>query len=120
MRRVVAALLVVWEPLTLALAASASIESLVDRGPASVAFLVVRLAVAGLGIAAGMRLWRGRPGGIVLARWSLTLTLAATIAAHTTRLWPTTLPPGLSGPAFAAGLMWYAGWLAWTVVQKQG
>ena len=115
MRRIVAALLVVAEPITLAFAASSAIESLVDRGPASVVFLVARLAITGLGMAAGIRLWQQRPGGIVLARWSYGLQLAATVVAHTTRLWPSTLPPGLAGPAFAAGLIWYGAWFAWSL-----
>jgi hypothetical protein len=112
--RLVAALLVVVEPLTLALAASAALEWLLSRGAIAVAFLLVRLAITGVGMVAGMRLWDERPGGIALARWSYAGQLAATLVAHTTRLWPTTLAPGVAEPAFVFGLAWYAGWLAWT------
>ena len=115
MRRTVAALLVVVEPLTLALAASAALEWLLSRGAIAVAFLLARLAITGVGMVAGMRLWDERPGGISLARLSYAGQLAATLVAHTTRLWPTTLAPGVAEPAFAFGLAWYAGWLAWTV-----
>jgi hypothetical protein len=114
-RRLVGALLVVVEPITLAFAASSAIESLVDRGPASVAFLAARLAITGLGMAAGIRLWQRRPGGIVLARWSYGLQLAATVVAHATRLWPSTLAPGIAGPAFAMGVAWYSLWLGWSL-----
>ena len=114
MRRTVAALLVVVEPLTLALAASAALEWLLSRGAIAVAFLLARLAITGVGMVAGMRLWDERPGGISLARLSYAGQLAATLVAHTTRLWPTTLAPGVAEPAFVFGLAWYAGWLAWT------
>ena len=114
MRRIVAGLLVVVEPLTLALAASAALEWLLSRGAIAVAFLLARLAITGVGMVAGMRLWDERPGGVALARWSYAGQLAATLVAHTTRLWPTTLAPGVAEPAFVFGLAWYAGWLAWT------
>src|SRR4029078_9895099 len=87
----VAALLVVVEPLTLALAASAALEWLLSRGGIGVAFLLARLAITGVGMVAGMRLWDERPGGISLARLSYAGQLAATLVAHTTRLCSTTL-----------------------------
>jgi len=113
-RRIVAALLVVVEPLALALAASAALEWLLSRRAIAVAFLLARLAITGVGMVAGIRLWDERPGGIALARWSYAGQLAASLVAYTTRLWPTTLAPGVAEPAFVFGLAWYAGWLAWT------
>jgi hypothetical protein len=115
-RRIVAALLVVVEPLALALAASAALEWLLSRGAIAVAFLLARLAITGVGMVAGMRLWDERPGGIALARWSYAGQFVATIVAHTTRLWPTTLAPGVAEPAFVFGLAWYGGWLLWTLL----
>jgi uncharacterized YccA/Bax inhibitor family protein len=116
-RRLLAVLLLVVEPVTLALRASGAIASLIERGPASIAFLVICLAIAGLGMAAGRRLWQRRAGGIVLARWTLAFSLAAVVVSHTTRLWPDTLPPGLAGPVLTATLAWYGAWLAWTLSQ---
>jgi len=113
-RRLVAALLVVVEPLALALAASAALEWLLSRGAIAVVFLLARLAITDVGMVAGLRLWDERPGGIALARWSYAGQFVATIVAHTTRLWPTTLAPGVAEPAFVFGLVWYTGWLAWT------
>jgi hypothetical protein len=118
MRRIVAALLVVWEPLTFAIAASSAIDWLMQRGLMAVVFLIARLLVTGIGISAGMRLWQEQPGGIALARWAYAGQLAAAIVAHSTRLWPTTLAPGIAEPAFAVGVAWYAGWLVWTVFAK--
>jgi hypothetical protein len=118
MRRIVAALLVVWEPLTFAVAASSAIDWLIQRGLMAVAFLIARLLITGIGMAAGMRLWHEQPGGIPLARWAYAGQLAVTIVAHSTRLWPTTLAPGIAEPAFALGVTWYAGWLVWTSFAK--
>ena len=114
MRRVVAAILLVVEPLALALSASAALEWVLTRGPLAIAFLLARLAITGLGMVAGRRLSDGRPGGIELARWSFAGQLAATIVAHTVRVWPTTLAPGIAEPAFVLGVAWYTAWLAWT------
>ena len=117
MRRIVAAVLLVVEPLALALSASAALEWVLTRGPLAMAFLLARLAITGVGMAAGLRLSDGRPGGLVLARWSFAGQLAATIVAHTVRVWPTTLAPGLAEPAFVLGVVWYAAWLGWTLTR---
>jgi hypothetical protein len=117
-RRIAAALLVVVEPLALAIAASAASEWLLTRGALSIAFLLARLAITGLGMVAGTRLWDERPGGLALARWSFAGQLAATVIAYATRLWPTTLAPGVAGPAFAFGVTWYSSWLLWSLVSR--
>ncbi|HET7378474.1 MAG TPA: hypothetical protein VFJ24_00390 [Gaiellales bacterium] len=118
MRIVAAALLVVWEPLALAISASGWIQVLLDRGAGAVAFLILRMVITGMGMTAGSRLWQGQPGGIVLARWTYALQLGATVAAYSTRLWPTTLPPGVREPAFVLGLAWYAAWLTWSLLVR--
>lgn len=116
MRRIAGVLLVFVEPLTLALAASAALDWILARGALAVGFLLTRLAITGIGMVGGTRLLDGRPGGLTLARWSYAGQLAVTIVAHTTRLWPTTLAPGVAEPAFVFGVAWYAAWLAWTFV----
>ena len=78
MRRVLAVVLVLWEPLTLALAASTLLRRITEHGVPAYAVLVVKVFVAGVGIAAGMALWQERPGAMVLARWALALSLATT------------------------------------------
>ena len=113
MRRLLALLLIVWEPLSLALLASGMIYRLADRGWPSVAFLIARLAITGFGIAAGRALWADRPGAVVLARWAVGLSLAAVLLTYTTPLWPRTLPPGVHGPVVTALVAWYGGWLLW-------
>ena len=92
MRRVLAVVLMLWEPLTLALAASTLLRRITEHGVPAYAVLVLKVFVAGVGIAAGMALWQERPGAIVLARWALTLSLAMTLFSRLTHFWPATLP----------------------------
>jgi hypothetical protein len=117
MRRVMAVVLVLWEPLTLALAASALLRRITEHGVPAYAVLVVKVFVAGVGIAAGMGLWQERPGAMVLARWALALSLATTLFSRLTDFWPATLPPGIAGPAVAASVAWTGGWLVWSLRQ---
>ena len=117
MRRVLAVVLVLWEPLTLALAASTLLRSITEHGVPAYAVLVVKVLVAGVGIAAGMALWQERPGAMVLARWALALSLATTLFSRLTDFWPATLPPGVAGPALAASVAWTGGWLVWSLRQ---
>ncbi len=116
MRRVLAVLLLVWEPLTSAYAASGLITRFGTR-PLVAVLLVLRVLVVAAGIAAGMSLWQDRPGGIVLARWAIALSLAAAVATSLSRAWPGAMPPELAGPALAALVVWNLGWLAWTLRQ---
>jgi hypothetical protein len=116
MRRVLAVVLVLWEPLTLALAASTLLRRITEHGVPAYAVLVLKVVVAGVGIAAGMALWQERPGAMVLARWALALSLATTLFSRLTHFWPATLPPGVAEPALIASVAWTGGWLIWTVV----
>ena len=118
MRRALAVVLVLWEPVTLALAASSLLTRIADHGVAAWAVLVMKVGVAGVGIAAGMALWQDRPGALVLARCALALSLVTTIFARTTHFWPATLPPGVAGPALAASIAWTGGWLIWALRQS--
>ena len=86
MRRLLALVLTVLEPLSLALAASQHLATLVDRGWPSLAFLAFRLGVTGLGLIAGVALWQRRAGARALVR------------------------AGLGGPVLALVVIWYSGW----------
>lgn len=110
-RRTLAALLLVWEPVTFALAASSLIDRLVDRGAWALLWLVVRLAVTGVGVAAGLALWKARPGADALARWALVLALTAAVITQTTSIWPPAFAPGVRGPVVVVLVLWYVAWL---------
>jgi hypothetical protein len=118
MRRLLAVLLVAWEPLNVALTSAALLDRLADRGWPALALLVVRLAVTGVGVAAGRALWSRRPGAMLLARWATGLALGTAVVTQTTAIWPHRLPPGVRGPAAAAIIAWYATWFLWTLRQK--
>lgn len=117
MRKILALLLLVWEPFTLALAVSGLVTHFALR-PVVVGLLVVRVLVAALGIAAGMSLWQDRPGAIILARWAIAVSLVVAVAISLSRAWPGALPPGLAGPALAAIVAWNLAWLAWAFRQE--
>ena len=117
MRKVLAVLLLVWEPLTSALAASGLVAR-VGNPPVVVALLTLRVLVVAVGIAAGMSLWQERPGAIVLARWAIALSLAAAIATSLFRTWPAVLPFGMAGTAFTVLIVWNLAWLVWAFRQE--
>lgn len=118
MTRVLALVLAVLEPASLALTASSGFSSLRDRGWPALLFLLFRLSVTGLGLMAGVALWQRRPGAIAIARAALALALLAVLIAYGTTLWPRRPPPGLAGPILVVQLAWYGGWLAWTLSRR--
>ena len=103
--------LLLWQPLALALVASAALSSLSVRGPSLAIAIVARLAVAAFGVAAGLALWRQRPSAVTMAKASLLLSAAADIFVYATPYFPNNRPPGDSELILAASLAWYAGWL---------
>ncbi|HEY8535404.1 MAG TPA: hypothetical protein VIL25_03110 [Vicinamibacterales bacterium] len=113
MRRLLALLLMVWEPLNLALLAAGIISRLPERGWPALSLLAFRLVVASVGIIAGRALWSGAPGAVRLARWAVGLALVAVLLTYTTGWWPARLAPGVRGPAVVVLAGWHALWLAW-------
>ena len=73
--------------------------------------LLGRIAVAAVGVAAGLALWTHRPGAVALARASLVLSAAADIFVYSTPYFPNNRPPGDSTLILAASLLWYGLWL---------
>ncbi len=117
LRRLLALLLLVWEPLTLALTAASFADRLGERGWPAVVLLVARLGITGLCMAAGSALWAQRDGAMALARWATGLNLAAVAVTATTGIWPSSRPPGIRGPAAAVTIAWHAAWFLWTLRQ---
>ena len=62
------AVLLVWQPLTFAVEAASTLQTLGMRGPAGAIELIAHAVVAAVGIAAGWALWQSSPAGPVLAR----------------------------------------------------
>ena len=87
-----AILLVVWEPTAFAFYASSIVDRLIDRGPAALLLLVLKLGALGMGIAAGRALWSMRPGSVRLAQVALALSAATTLVIAVSGAWPPRAP----------------------------
>ena len=72
-------MLILWQPLSLGFVGSSALNSLSVRGLPLALVLLGRVAVAAVGVAAGLALWRRRPGAVTLARASLLLSAAADV-----------------------------------------
>lgn len=106
-----ARVLVLWQPLSLGIVVSGALRSLDVRGLPLALVIVGRLSVAAFGVAAGLALWRRRPGAVSLARASLLLSAAADVFVYATPYFPNNRPPGDSTLILAASLAWYGIWL---------
>ena len=115
MARLLALLLMIYEPLNLALTAAMLLPGLPDRSWTATALLIVRLAVTGFGFAVGRGLWERQAGALSLARWATGLNLLTTVIIIATSIWPKSLAPGVRGPAAIVAISWYAGWFVWTL-----
>jgi hypothetical protein len=93
-RRVLAVILAVWEPLSLALFVAPVLATIATRGYATAAFLAARVVVAGIGVAAGLSLWRRDPHARALAAVALVLSTIASAITLTTTWLPTSIIPG--------------------------
>jgi hypothetical protein len=103
--------LILWQPVSLGLVGSSALNSLSVRGLPLALVLLGRIAVAAVGVAAGLALWRRRPGAVTLARASLLLSAAADVFVYSTPYFPDNRPPGDSTLILAASMLWYGIWL---------
>ncbi len=110
--RLLALLLVVWEPVSLSLATAPILPTLADRGLLVGLALSVRVVAAGFCVAAGLALWNRRPHGARLAIVALALAGLTQLAALLTPILPTDLPPDLRLFAGVAIVVYYGAWIA--------
>jgi hypothetical protein len=111
-------LLLLWEPLSLALLASTKITGLIDR-PAALLILAARIGVAGLGIASGLMLWAGRSAGPLFGKAYLMASSAVVVLALGTRSFPSNVMPGLALPLAAVLLAQNAAWFGYLTRSTQ-
>lgn len=105
--------LILWQPLALALAASSALEALSLRGLPVGLVLMMRLAVAAVGVAAGIALFTHRLGSLTLARVSLALSAVADTLTYTTSAFPSNRPPGDTLLYVGAAVIFYAAWIVY-------
>ena len=115
---VLALLLLVWQPISLAMTMSGLIDELSTRGPGLALILIARLVAAGLGIAAGLALFQRQPGGIAIAKASLLFSAIVDIVVWATPYSPNNRPPGDATIILIASLVYYGAWLTYLVRLK--
>jgi hypothetical protein len=112
-------ILLVWQPLSLALTAGNALSALPLRGAPLGAILVARVAVASLAVAAGLAIANLRPGAVVLARASLIASLAMDLVVYATPYYPNNRMPGDTPLYAAASIVFYGGWLTYLSRSKR-
>jgi hypothetical protein len=111
--------LMVWQPLSLGLAASSALGALALRGWPLLIVIAIRVAVAGFGIAAGLAILGRRPGAIAMAKASLALSAATDVFVYTTPYFPDNRLPGDTPLYVAASLAYYSAWMAYLIKSKR-
>jgi hypothetical protein len=106
-------LLLVYQPLSLALTASAALNSWPTRGPRVLVAIAIRVIVTGINVAAGLALTNRAPSAVGLAKAALLLSAACDVFILTTTFYPNNRPPG-DTPFYVAATLFYHGiWLAY-------
>ena len=113
------ALLLVWQPINLAIMMSGLVGELSVRGAGLGIILLSRLLAAGLGIAAGLALFQIRPGAIGIARASLAVSAIIDIVVYLTPYSPNNRPPGDATIILAASLISYGAWFAYLALSRR-
>jgi hypothetical protein len=96
-------ILAIWNPASLAQQAASAVWNIESRSALSLVFLAARLIITGVGVAAGIALWRRRPGAVWLARLSLVLFSVEAVVRLSSRVDLGSAPPGTRLPM--AGLI---------------
>ena len=110
---VLCALLLVWHPLSLGLAASSVLDRLPVRGLPLALVLMLRLLVTALGIAAGLALLARRGAAVALAKTALVASAAIDLFVYLTPFYPNNRLPGDTIWYVAASLAYHFIWLVY-------
>jgi cytochrome c oxidase subunit IV len=114
-----AALLLVWQPLSLATTMSGLVDELAIRGGGLGFILLLRLLTAGLGIAAGLALFQVKPGAVAIAKASLVASAVVDVIVYSTPWSPRNRPPGDAEIILVASLLYYGAWFAYLARSKK-
>jgi Protein of unknown function (DUF2569) len=106
-------LLLVYQPLSLAVTTSAALASMSTRGAGLVVAIVVRVLVTAITVAAGLALTNRHPDAVLLAKAALVLSASCDVFIYTTSYFPNNRPPG-DTPFYVAGtLAYHTVWLVY-------
>lgn len=106
-------LLIVWQPLNLAVAGTGALGAMGVRGPAVAIVLVVRTIVTAVGVAAGIALSNRHAGAVTLAKVALVWSAATDLFVYTTPYFPNNRAPGDTIYYIAAAMAYHGLWLAY-------
>ena len=116
---VLCGLLLVWQPINLAMTMSGLVDELSSRGAGLGLILLARLLAAGLGIAAGLALFQLKPGAVSIAKASLAFSAIIDLVAYATPYSPNNRPPGDATIILIASLLYYGAWFAYLTRSKR-
>jgi hypothetical protein len=106
-------LLIVWQPLNLAVAGMTALGAIGVRGPVVGVILLVRTIVTAIGVAAGIALSNRQAGAVTLAKVALVSSAAIDLFVYTTPYFPSNRVPGDTIYYIEASLAYHAAWLAY-------
>lgn len=112
-------ILTIWNPANLALQAASALSNIGSRSTASTVFLVARLLITSIGLAAGIALSLRRAGGIWLARLALALFAIEAVARLSTRVDLDSAPPGTRLPLAIFVVAHNAAWFAYLRLSRR-
>jgi hypothetical protein len=106
-------LLLVWQPLNLAVTAVSALNALALRGWPLGALLLLRVCVTGFGMAAALALQGLRPGAVTMAKAAVAASALTDLLVYSTPYFPNNRPPGDTMLYATASLAIHAIWLAY-------
>jgi len=112
-------ILAIWNPANLALHAASTLSNIEARSTVSIVFLVARLLITSVGLAAGIALSLRRPGGIWLAKLALALFAIEAVARLSTRVDLGSAPPGTRLPLAIFVIAHNAAWFAYLRLSRR-
>jgi hypothetical protein len=104
-------LLIVYQPVSLAISASAALNSYPTRGNKVLVAVAIRVVITGVCVAAGMALTNLSPSALSLTRVALVLSAASDIFILTTSYYPNNRAPGDTPYYVAASVAYHGTWL---------
>ncbi|MGE3959564.1 MAG: hypothetical protein AB7H96_22810 [Vicinamibacterales bacterium] len=111
--RLLALLLVAWEPVAFAMVAAGATNAIGVRGTPVVLVLVARLAATALCVAAGRAVLDRRPSAPALVKGALIASAAVQIFATLTPFFPSNRLPGQAPFVAGATAIYYGAWLGY-------
>jgi hypothetical protein len=116
---VLCGLLLIWQPISTGLVASSELGSLAIGGVPVALIVVLRLLVAGFGVAAGLALLGRRPGAVVMARASLVASAVSDLIVYLTPYFPSHRAPGETPLYVLVSLTYSAAWMTYLIRSKR-